>query len=207
MYNADSLLSIHQLSLGRNYTKQATYVSDGGSFLAPKDHFNHSIRSLLQWINGIIQQFPPHYFVRFDKELLLSAFSMELEGVRLAAEPWDLGPGWTGNDVRIGSKSDVSIESMTPQQLAQRWNTNDCASSAPYGNTNIEKVEEAFYTLAEEMGRTIPLNVGALRNMERPLGGRPHIADPQGKRSKLNASSLDIVLTLTNRLRSADPEQ
>ncbi len=171
MYNADSLLSIHQLSLGRNYAEQATYVSDGGSFLAPKDHFNHSIRSLLQWINGIIQQFPPHYFVRFDKELLLSAFSMELEGVRLAAEPWDLGPGWTGNDVRIGSKSDVSIESMTPQQLAQCWNTNDCASSAPYGNTNIEKVEEAFYTLAEEMGRTIPLNVGALHNMERPLGG------------------------------------
>ncbi|KAK0474680.1 hypothetical protein EDD18DRAFT_1367567 [Armillaria luteobubalina] len=36
--------------------------------------------------------------------------------------------------------------------------------------------------LAEEMGQTIPLNVGALCKMERPLGGRPHIADPQGKR-------------------------
>ncbi|KAK0187462.1 hypothetical protein F5146DRAFT_1004367 [Armillaria mellea] len=143
---------IHQLSLGRYYTEQATYVSDGGSFLAPKDHFNHSVCSLLQWIHGIIQQFPPHYFVHYDKDLLLSMFSMELEGVWLAAEPWDLGLGWTGDDVQIGSKSDVSIESMTPQQIAQRWNTNDCANLAPYGNANIAKVEEAFYTLAEETG-------------------------------------------------------
>ncbi|KAK0477731.1 hypothetical protein EDD18DRAFT_1365298 [Armillaria luteobubalina] len=152
---------MHQLSVGRKYTKQATYVSNGGSFLAPQDHFNHSIHSLLQWINGIIQQFPPHYFVRFDKDLLLSMFSMELDGVRLAAEPWDLGPGWTGDNVQIGSKSDVSVKSMSPQQIAQRWNTNDCGNLAPYGNTNIKKVEEAFYTLAEEMGQTIPLNAKA----------------------------------------------
>ncbi|KAK0474681.1 hypothetical protein EDD18DRAFT_1367568 [Armillaria luteobubalina] len=111
---------MHQLSVGRKYTEQATYVSDGGSFLAPQDHFNHSICSLLQWINGIIQQFPPHYFVCFNKDLLLSAFSMELDGVHLAAEPWDLGPGWTGDDIQIGSKSDVSIESMSPQQSPQQ---------------------------------------------------------------------------------------
>ncbi|KAK0186922.1 hypothetical protein F5146DRAFT_1141771 [Armillaria mellea] len=111
--------NIHQLSLGRYYTEQATYVNNGGSFLAPKDHFNHSVHSLLQWIHGIIQQFPPHYFVCYDKDLLLSTFSMELEGVCLAVEPWDLGPGWTGDDVQIGSKSDVSIKSMTPQQIAQ----------------------------------------------------------------------------------------
>ncbi|KAK0482935.1 hypothetical protein EDD18DRAFT_1362350 [Armillaria luteobubalina] len=109
---------MHQLSVSRKYTEQATYVSDGGSFLAPQDHFNHSICSLLQWINGIIQQFPPHYFVHFDKDLL-STFSMELDGVHLAAEPWDLGPGWTGDNVQIGSKSDVSIESMSRQQIAQ----------------------------------------------------------------------------------------
>ncbi|KAK0495272.1 hypothetical protein EDD18DRAFT_1106498 [Armillaria luteobubalina] len=51
---------------------------------------------------------------------------------------------------------------MTLQQIAQQWNTKNCGNLAPYGNTNIKKVEEAFYMLAKEMGQTIPLNVGAL---------------------------------------------
>ncbi|KAK0186799.1 hypothetical protein F5146DRAFT_1004863 [Armillaria mellea] len=51
-----------------NYTEQATYLSNDGSFLSPMDHFNHSICSLVQWINGIIQQFPPDYFVHYDKD-------------------------------------------------------------------------------------------------------------------------------------------
>ncbi|KAK0432091.1 hypothetical protein EV421DRAFT_1911288 [Armillaria borealis] len=173
---------MHQLSIGRHYTEQATYLSDGGSFLAPKDHFNHGIRSLMQWISGIIQQFPPQYFVHFDRDLLLSAFSMELEGTRIAVEPWNLGPGWSGSDVLIGLQSNISVEDMTEEQIGQCWNTNNLNCSAPYGNHNIERVEERFYTLAEEMGRTIPLNIGALEKMERPLGGRPHIADPQAKR-------------------------
>ncbi|KAK0430213.1 hypothetical protein EV421DRAFT_1744344 [Armillaria borealis] len=114
---------MHQLSIRRHYTEQAMYLSDGSSFLAPKDHFNHGICSLMQWISGIIQQFPPQYFVHFDRDLLL-------------------------------------MEDMTEEQIDQCWNTNDLNCSAPYGNRNIERVEERFYTLAEEMGHTIPLNVG-----------------------------------------------
>lgn len=180
------------------------YLSDGGSFLAPKDHFNHGVRSLTQWISGIIQQFPPQYFVRFDRDRLLSAFSMELEGTRITAEPWNLGPGWSGSDVLIGSKSDISVEDMTEEQIGQRWNTNDPNCSAPYGNRDIERIEERFYTLAEEMGQTIPLNVGALEKMERSLGGRPHIADPQGKHSKFQIIHLfDLVFMLLGRIYSA----
>ncbi|PBK81624.1 hypothetical protein ARMGADRAFT_1091115 [Armillaria gallica] len=172
---------MHQPSIGRHYTEQATYLSDGGSFLAPKDHFNHGAHSLMQWINSIIQQFPPQYFVCYDRDLLLSAFSMELEGTRVAAEPWNLGPGWSGRDVLIGSKSNISVKDMTEEQIGQCWNTNDPNCFTLYGNCDIEKVEERFYTLAKEMGQTIPLNVGALEKMEQPLGGRPHIVDPQGK--------------------------
>ncbi|PBK88798.1 hypothetical protein ARMGADRAFT_1033779 [Armillaria gallica] len=135
----------------------------------------------MQWISGIIQQFPPQYFVRFDRDQLLSTFSMELEGTCLTVEPWNLGPGWSGSDVLIGLKSDISVEDMTEEQIGQCWNTNDPNCSAPYGNCDIKRIEERFYTLAEEMGQTIPLNVGALEKMEQSLGGRPRIADPQGK--------------------------
>ncbi|PBK90312.1 hypothetical protein ARMGADRAFT_1083167 [Armillaria gallica] len=157
---------MHQLSIGRHYTKQATYLSDGSSFLAPKDHFNHGVRSLMQWISGIIQQFPPQYFVCFDRDRLLSTFSMELESTRITAELWNLGPGWSGSDVLIGLKSDISVEDMTEEQIGQCWNTNDPNCSAPYGNCDIKRIEERFYTLAEEMGQTIPLNIGALEKME-----------------------------------------
>ncbi len=120
----------------------------------------------MQWINSIIQQFPPQYFVRYNRDLLLSAFSMELEGMHVATGLWNLGPGWSGSDVIIGSKSNVSVEDMTEEQIGQCWNTNDLNCFAPYSNRDIEKVEERFYTLAEEMGRTIPLNIGVLEKME-----------------------------------------
>ncbi|KAK0471902.1 hypothetical protein IW261DRAFT_1571360 [Armillaria novae-zelandiae] len=163
----------------------------------------HIICSLLQWINGIIQQFPPHYFVCFDKDLLLSAFSMELDGVHLAAEPWDLGLGWTGDNVQIGSKSDVSIESMTPQQIAQRWNTNDCGNLAPYGNTNIKKVEEAFYMLAEEMGQTIPLNVGALY----PQGKQKYVLQTQNNNAKKELPALKQKHKVADQDHGPSPKQ
>ncbi len=162
----------------------------------------------MQWINGIIQQFPPQYFVCYNRDLLLSAFSMELEGTHVATGSWNLGPGWSGSDVIIGSKSNVSVEDMTEEQIGQHWNTNDLNCFAPYGNRDIEKVEERFYTLAEEMGWTIPLNIGALEKMEQSLGGRPHIADPQGKCSRFQIMSLfNHVLIPFYRIYSAGLRQ
>ncbi|KAK0184646.1 hypothetical protein F5146DRAFT_1006374 [Armillaria mellea] len=78
--------------------KEWCHQGNGGSFLGQEDHFNHGIHCLVQWITGIIQQFPPHYLAHFDHDLLLSTFSMEKDGVRVGENLWPLGPGWSGDD-------------------------------------------------------------------------------------------------------------
>lgn len=128
--------------------------------------------------------------------------------MRVAANPWPLGPGWFGDDVRIGAQSEVDISTLTPEEIAKRWNTDDPSMTAPYGNTRIQEIENKFCDLAEEMGSTIPLNVGALHRSNRPLGGRPHIAEPQQKQCQLlTATDSSLIDSLIEYLQSVRNDQ
>ncbi|KAK0183872.1 hypothetical protein F5146DRAFT_1146541 [Armillaria mellea] len=49
----------------------------------------------------------------------LSTFSMEKDGVRVGANLWPLGLGWSGDYVRIGVQSDVDINTLTPEEIAK----------------------------------------------------------------------------------------
>lgn len=138
-----------------------------------KSHFNHFVRNIVQLVAYLVPQFPPECLARFDRDKLISAFSMVADGTRIGAKPWPLGPGWSGHDTKIGSKTSPSPETMDPVTLALRFNS-DVSSSAPYGNKRMKATMEDWAKDKPRWSRSIPVCVVS-ENLEssKVLGGRP----------------------------------
>ncbi|KAJ3765492.1 hypothetical protein FB446DRAFT_850114, partial [Lentinula raphanica] len=52
---------------------------------------------------------------------------------RIEASPWERGPGWTGEDTRVGKKYAEDFSKLSEEELRQLWNT-DSKSDTIYGN-------------------------------------------------------------------------
>ncbi|KAG2021341.1 hypothetical protein CC2G_006587 [Coprinopsis cinerea AmutBmut pab1-1] len=62
-------------SFTKHASGQASYGIDGEAALTGEAHFEHFVRALLQFNAFIVNQFPPHYLMRIDKDQFLAAFS------------------------------------------------------------------------------------------------------------------------------------
>ncbi|TFK72346.1 hypothetical protein BDN72DRAFT_894856 [Pluteus cervinus] len=82
---------------------QATSLYDMGSLLSRKAYLDHLGRGVDQLVAYLVSQAPEDYHVQWDKDKLVTAFSLINEaGKRIQAEPWDLGPGWPSSSIHIG---------------------------------------------------------------------------------------------------------
>ncbi|PPQ86374.1 hypothetical protein CVT25_002452 [Psilocybe cyanescens] len=147
---------------------QATWAADGGALLSPKAHINQFSRLLLQAITFFACQLPPDMIPRVDKSLAMKIVSVVIDNKRVTADDWDLGPGWTGDDVKIGTNytqilanlNAISIEDLSPTALATLCNT-DLASTAPYGNEDLRSATEEWAHYLKKSKEDIPLCVVA----------------------------------------------
>lgn len=136
--------------------------------------------SVVELLAYLVQQFPPDQLLRFDKERLISSFSSVIDGKRVTPDPWRLGPGWTGEDTRIGkdyrdllSKLGVSAPSeLKPTELALLHNS-DTMGQEPYNNPDILRTKNEWARHVEDYSRHIPVCVvvEGVEDNERILGG------------------------------------
>ncbi|KAF8824175.1 hypothetical protein HHX47_DHR8000002 [Lentinula edodes] len=104
----------------------------------------------------MIRQAPMDGLVRVDKEKFLSAFSMRDGNVRIGTQPWELGPGWTGDDVRIGKIYENDFDAMSEEQCLQLWNS-DTGSDLPFGNEGIRLQREVWKEYKMQAMQVLPI--------------------------------------------------
>ncbi|KAI0091806.1 hypothetical protein BDY19DRAFT_991480 [Irpex rosettiformis] len=77
---------------GKKWTNSCHYAGDGWVTMEPESLFNWMARGLLQQGHFAFRQLPSSFKVNIDPELFLKTFTMESNGVRVEAEPWELAP-------------------------------------------------------------------------------------------------------------------
>ena len=146
---------------------------DGGKIMEPVTHLNHFSRNIVSLVMHIVQQYDPRSLLRFDRDRLLSSFSCAINGVRTAAGPWQHGPGWSGDDVKIGTEYMQDLSTLPEADLAMLWNSNT-PSNAPYGNNVLLEAMTTWAKHKKEWADTLPICVvaeGVLAG--NIIGGRP----------------------------------
>ncbi|KAJ3964123.1 hypothetical protein EV361DRAFT_980594 [Lentinula raphanica] len=113
-------------------------MADGANFMDDQSFLNHIARNYLCLLTYLIRQAPREKLLRIDKDRLLSAFTMRSGGTRIAADSWELGPGWTGEDTEVGREYPQDFDTMSEEELRRLWNT-DRMSETIYGNEAMEK--------------------------------------------------------------------
>lgn len=119
-------------------------------------HFEHSIRSIQTLTVYLLNQLPQHYLARLDIEKFASAFSFVHNSTRVAAKPWDVGPGWSGDDTMIGKQYSPPPTELSSDDLAKKHNS-DNDSQAPYGNQAILEGATRWAEETSEWSKTILL--------------------------------------------------
>lgn len=161
--------------------------------LTPEEHLSQFSRLLLQSITFFVQQLPPEMVPRVDKSMAMKMVSAVIDNKRVTANEWELGPGWTGEDVEIGKdytdllqKLNVKgIEDLPPSQLALLCNS-DAMTQVPYNNHNLKEALEEWQALISNSKKNVPICVIVDQNKddEAILGGRAIISARQGKISR-----------------------
>jgi hypothetical protein len=128
---------------------------------------DHFARGCLQIITHMIGQYPKHHMARVDKDKFLSAFSAVIGGTRVAAKPWVMGPGWSGEDTRIG-------KDMDGEELDGTYNT-DSQSDTPFGNTEARGLCDEWAAHMEEWSKTIPLCMASDFSKVKDIGPNPNL--------------------------------
>ncbi|TFK58788.1 hypothetical protein BDN72DRAFT_906413 [Pluteus cervinus] len=124
-------------------TGQATFTYDGGELMERTSYLDNFSRNIVQMMAYFAQQVPPQYRLKFDRDNILSSFSMlDEKGVRIQAKPWPYGPGWVSSDVHIGNVEDPLETDMVPYNNAER----------------IQAIREWNETI-KSSGSTIPISV------------------------------------------------
>ncbi|TFK62138.1 hypothetical protein BDN72DRAFT_863066 [Pluteus cervinus] len=122
-------------------TEQATFTFDGGQLMERQSYLDHFARNIAQIVAYFSSQVPTEYQLRFDRDRLLSAFSILSEDdVRIRAKDWHLGPGWKESDIKIGQKEDP-----------------DHKDEYPYNNPERLKGMEKFGDHVHEQSLSIPI--------------------------------------------------
>ncbi|THV03432.1 hypothetical protein K435DRAFT_914036 [Dendrothele bispora CBS 962.96] len=150
----------------RNTTTQANYTTDGLRLMDEHSYFLWFTRSCISKCSGFVNQTPPDLRIRIDEELFLSSFSMVHEGTRIQAPSWPMGPGWKGDDVRIGKRYDdlqlLDIEDPyeREREKIRKWNSDE-GSDYPYGKKERHDQSMKWKELTKESGQCYPLYTSA----------------------------------------------
>ncbi|KAJ3978825.1 hypothetical protein F5890DRAFT_1479023 [Lentinula detonsa] len=101
---------------------------------------------MLSLVAYLVRQAPIQNLVRVDKNILLSAFSMRSGNERIGADQWEMGPGWTGEDTRVGKEYIEDFSKLSDKEWIQLWNS-DTFSDTLFGNEAVpaQKAEWAEY--------------------------------------------------------------
>ncbi|KAH7875772.1 uncharacterized protein C8R40DRAFT_1169900 [Lentinula edodes] len=140
----------------RGLTTYGNYIADGLSFMTEQSYLNHLSRNFLCFVTYMIRQAPMDGLVRVDKEKFLSAFSMRDGNVQIGTQPWELGPGWTGDDVRIGKIYENDFDAMSEEECLQLWNS-DTGSDLPFGNKGIRLQREVWKEYKMQAMQVLPI--------------------------------------------------
>lgn len=145
-----------------------------------KSYLNYFARNITELVAYLTHQAPPELLLRFDKSALISSFSAVIDSKRVQSDQWDNGPGWSGEDTRIGKDYlDIlrtlkvsKIEELPAHDLALLYNS-DSQSQAPYGNRNIQAASLHWAAHTAECSKNIPVCVvvDGLSDADK-LGGR-----------------------------------
>ncbi|KDR76755.1 hypothetical protein GALMADRAFT_210635 [Galerina marginata CBS 339.88] len=189
--------SSHQLS-EQGHCTQATWAADGGSVLTPKAHLNHFSRLLTEAIVYFAQQLPPGMVPRVDKSLAMKLVSAVVDNKRITADDWELGPGWTGDDVEIGKDYSELLatlgvkhpQDLPPRELALLCNS-DSMSQEPFNNAALQAATEDWSKRLAKAKESIPVCVVADGlDDEAVMGGRIVVQARKDYRS--NRVSFDL---------------
>lgn len=125
----------------------ANLVTDGFGMADAQSYLNVTARAILEHCLGIIAQAPIDTLPRINRDVFLSAFSLVDENnVRVQARPWNLGPGWTGDDVRVGKVYTENIRALPDNDVKKLWNS-DAMSDIPYGNQAMAEARLEWVSL------------------------------------------------------------
>ncbi|KAF7321480.1 hypothetical protein MKEN_00668800 [Mycena kentingensis (nom. inval.)] len=126
---------------------RSTYIHDGILIMDPHSHFKFIIRSFLLLLAFLLAQLPTSYNARMDPDLILQAFTMQLDGEeRVSAGEWDLAPGHR-------RKGDRGWSTFQP--------TNDVESQSKVRGAayqEIKEYEDRFHALIPDAVRRGPIN-------------------------------------------------
>ena len=134
----------------RAWCTQTTFAEDGGAIMSPYDNFQHFVKSLLLLILFLLRQLPDNYAVRVDTQKFLDSVSMQIDGKRVCAGSWPLGPGWRNpNASPTQTSTDELVDNTTEHAL----------------RSDAIKRYAAYY---EKVAQFIPYIVISKRNLFRP---------------------------------------
>lgn len=133
----------------------ANYMTDGLALTDDKTYLNVAARQLLQLVTHFVRQAPLQSGFRVDRKLFLSSLSSIVDNVRTAADDWELGPGWTGEDTKVG-KTYSEVSDLSDEDL-HLLHVSDTNPTAPYGNSALLKQQEEWNQLQQKYARFIPL--------------------------------------------------
>lgn len=128
----------------QGYCTQATWAADGTSTLTPHGTITQFSRLLTQSIVYFAQQLPPAMLPRVDKSMAMKMVSVVVNNKRITADEWELGPGWTGEDVHIGKDYEELLKSLKvkhPEDLPAKdlalLCNSDSLTQVPFGNVPL----------------------------------------------------------------------
>lgn len=169
----------------RSVCEQATYTSDGLAIFEPISQLRHFSRGLLQFIIGLLSQLHPFLLARIDKDMFLRSISCVINNKRVAAPSWELGPGWTGEDVKIGTdyelllKQCFNVRSLQdlgkkePEALIRLWNSDCTDSSDAYNNQKLSDAVTQWTQHRKHQGSHIPVAVTTEKEEDIAFGVQP----------------------------------
>jgi hypothetical protein len=115
----------------------------------------------------------PTLLPRIDSERFLSAFSAVIDGKREQAPSWKLGPGWSGEDVRIGKdytkllgdsfsvSTTARLAEQSRDDLMRLWNSDNYTTDDAYNKPELTQLRDRWAAHVDSMMECIPLCVTA----------------------------------------------
>jgi hypothetical protein len=155
-------------------------IADSWSVMSAQSYLDWFGHSMVQMLAFWSLQAPSHLRMRFDRDAILSNFSMlDENGSRIVGRPWAHGPGWTSDDCQPGvapalpaSTSDVPMQltgSNTPLQhdddlelTSRSFHASDDPNRRkyPFGNPNLDgSAAVAYRELQEQAARNIGIDI------------------------------------------------
>lgn len=173
----------------QGHCTQATWAADGGSSLTPEGQITQFSRLLTQAIVYFARQLPPAMLPRVDKTMAMKMVSVVVNNKRITADDWELGPGWTGEDVRVGkdytelvkSLNAEALEDLPARDLALLCNS-DAMTQVPFNNNLLQDATDEWSAHLSKSKECIPVCVVADGDEDESLlGGRIVIQARRGK--------------------------